>query len=258
MFLAGLLSFVWNGGHVARDYVARHCLGLEDVVAACGGWSPNDVAAVCGLEAVDIERVFQRVVAGPAVVLDRSGLSMAPHATVTAGLTLAVNASLGRLDVENGLFVPDYSAVRGNAIHGRPAGARYGREWPSALLATAILGGDRPPTPSGLPEVKALIVVGGNPAQEPSQFRACRRSLVLPRSARGRRDISHRYRPSRARGAAGQRSLPARRFQPPERRAHARALSNLDRGGSAAAVRPTRGVVDGGPTGRGLPRGGCR
>ena len=110
-------------------------------------------------------RVFQRVVAGPAVVLDRSGLSMAPNATVTAGLTLAVNASLGRLDVEDGLFVPDYSAVRGNAIHGRPAGARYGREWPSALLATAILGGDRPPTASGLPEVKALIVVGGNPAR---------------------------------------------------------------------------------------------
>lgn len=165
VLLAGLLSFVWNGGHVARDYVARHCLGLEDVVAACGVWSPNDVAAACGLEAADVERVFERMVAGPAVVLDRSGLSMAPNATVVAGLTLAINASLGRLDVADGLFVPDYSPVRGTAIHGRPHGARYGREWPSALLATAILGGDRPPTASDLPEVKALIVVGGNPAR---------------------------------------------------------------------------------------------
>lgn len=165
VFLAGLLSFVWHGGHVARDYVARHCLGLEDVVAACGEWSPGDTAAVCGLEAADVRRVFERVVGGPAVVLDRSGLSMAPNATVVAGLALAINASLGRLDAADGLFVPDYSPVRGTAIHGRPRGARYGREWPSALLATAILGGDRPRTAPDLPEVRALIVVGGNPAR---------------------------------------------------------------------------------------------
>ncbi len=165
VFLAGLLSFVWNGGHVARDYVDRHCLGLEDVAAACGEWSPKDIASACGLEAADVMRVFEQVVARPAVVLDRSGLSMAPNATVTAGLALAVNASLGRLDVADGLFVPDYSPVRGRAIRGRPDGARYGREWPSALLATAILGGESSRTAPDLPEVRALIVVGGNPAR---------------------------------------------------------------------------------------------
>ena len=165
VFLAGLLSFVWHGGHVARDYVRRHCLGLEAVAAACGEWSPNDIASVCGLRAADVTRVFEQVVARPAVVLDRSGLSMAPNATVTAGLALAVNASLGRLDVEDGLFVPDYSPVRGRAIHGRPDGVRYGREWPSALLAEAILGGNTSRTATGVPEVKALIVVGGNPAR---------------------------------------------------------------------------------------------
>lgn len=165
VFLAGLLSFVWNEGHVARDYVERHCLGLEGVAAVCGEWTLTEIASVCGLEATDIQRVFGQVVSRPAVVLDRSGLSMAPNATVTAGLALAVNASLGRLDVEDGLFIPDYSPVRGRAIHGRPHGVRYGREWPSVLLATAILGEDRPPVAPDLPEVKALIVVGGNPAR---------------------------------------------------------------------------------------------
>ena len=165
VFLAALLHFVWSEGHVARDYVARHCLGLEDVVAVCGEWSPGDTAAVCGLEAADIQRVFEQVVSRPAVVLDRSGLSMAPNATVTAGLALAVNASLGRLDVEHGLFVPDYSAVRGRAIRGRPDGVRYGREWPSALMSEAILGTDILRKPADLPRVKALIVVGGNPAR---------------------------------------------------------------------------------------------
>ncbi|MCY4551542.1 MAG: molybdopterin-dependent oxidoreductase [Defluviicoccus sp.] len=172
VFLAGLLSFVWNEGHVARDYVSRHCLGLEDVVAACGEWSLTEIASVCGLEAKDVRRVFEQVVTRPAVVLDRSGLSMAPNATVAAGLALAVNASLGRLDVEDGLFIPDYSPVRGKAIPGRPDGVRYGREWPSALLAEAILGTDVRRMPAELPRVKALIVVGGNPA------------LTLPNSGR--------------------------------------------------------------------------
>ena len=165
VFLAGLLSFVWNEGHVARDYVGRHCLGLEDVVAACGEWSLSEIASVCGLEATDVRRVFEQVASRPAVVLDRSGLSMAPNATVAAGLALAVNASLGRLDVEDGLFIPDYSPVRGRAIRGRPDGVRYGREWPSALLSEAILGADVPSKPADLPGVKALIVVGGNPAR---------------------------------------------------------------------------------------------
>lgn len=165
VFLAALLHFVWSEGHVARDYVGRHCLGLEDVVAACGEWSLGDTSAVCGLETADIQRVFEQVVSRPAVVLDRSGLSMAPNSTVTAGLTLAVNASLGRLDVEDGLFVPDYSPVRGRAIRGRPDGVRYGREWPSALMSEAILSTDILPKPADLPRVKALIVVGGNPAR---------------------------------------------------------------------------------------------
>lgn len=165
VFLAALLNFVWSEGHVARDYVGRHCLGLEDVVAACGEWSPGDTAAICGLESADIQRVFEQVASRPAVVLDRSGLSMAPNATVTAGLALAVNASLGRLDVEDGLFVPDSSPVRGGAIRGRPDGVRYGREWPSALLTEAILGTDLRRKPADLPKVKALIVVGGNPAR---------------------------------------------------------------------------------------------
>ena len=165
VFLAGLLSFLWNEGHVARDYVGRHCLGLEDVVAACGEWSPAEVASVCGLEAMDVQRVFEQVVSRPAVILDRSGLSMAPNATVAAGLALAVNASLGRLDVEDGLFIPDYSPVRGRAIRGRPEGVRYGREWPSALLAEAVLNEDTTGAVACLPEVKALIVVGGNPAR---------------------------------------------------------------------------------------------
>lgn len=165
VLLAGLLSFVWEGGHVARDYVDRHCLGLEDVVDACGRWSPADIAAICGLEPAHVMRVFEQVVMRPAVVLDRSGLSMSPNATVAAGLALAVNASMGRLDVPDGLFVPDYSPVRGAAIHGRPAGVRYGREWPSALLATAVLGGEAFQASSDLPKVKALIVFGGNPVR---------------------------------------------------------------------------------------------
>lgn len=164
-FLAGLLSFVWNEGHVARDYVRRHCLGLEDVVAECGEWSLTGVASVCGLEATHVQRVFEQVVSRPAVVLDRSGVSMAPNATIAAGLALAVNASLGRLDVEDGLFIPDYSPVRGRANHGRPDGVRYGREWPSALLSEAILGTDVRLKPTDLPRVRALIVVGGNPAR---------------------------------------------------------------------------------------------
>ncbi len=172
VLLAGLLSFVWNEGHVARDYVSRNCRGLDDVVAACGEWSVGEIASVCGLEAMDVRRVFEQVVTRPAVVLDRSGLSMAPNATVSAGLALAVNASLGRLDVEDGLFIPDYSPVRGRAIPGRPDGVRYGREWPSALLAEAILGTDIRRKPAELPRVKALIVVGGNPA------------LTLPNSGR--------------------------------------------------------------------------
>jgi len=165
VFLAGLLAYIWQAGHANRPYVADHCQGLTAIADACADVTPPEVATVCGLDPDMVARVFREVATRPAVVLDRSGLSMSRHATVTAGLALAVNASLGRLDVADGLYVPDYSPVRGHASRGRPEGIRYGKEWPSALLASAILGEARKDINTALPDVKALIVVGGNPAR---------------------------------------------------------------------------------------------
>ena len=104
--------------------------------AANGAWPKSQRSA--GSRPRTSQRVFEQVVSRPAVVLDRSGVSMAPNATIASGLALAVNASLGRLDVEDGLFIPDYSPVRGRANHGRPDGVRLR----TGMAQRAVVGGD--------------------------------------------------------------------------------------------------------------------
>lgn len=163
--LAGLLAFVWREGCADDDYVRRHCAGLEDVVESCRGVTVAKAAHVTGIPAAELRTAYEEIGRRRVVVLDRGGIGMSRHSTVLSGLALAVNASLGRIDVDDGLFLPRESPVRGSLPRGRPKAGRYGREWPSALLARAILGEGAKLGEVTLPSVKALVVIGGNPAR---------------------------------------------------------------------------------------------
>lgn len=163
--LAGLLAFVWREGFADRAYVERYCAGLAQVVEACRDVSIADAAEITSVPEARLHAAYEELARRRAVVLDRGGVGMSRHSTVLSGLALAVNASLGRIDVADGLFLPADSSVRGSLPRGRPKAGRYGREWPSALFARAALGEFAGAGEVAVPEIKALIVIGGNPAR---------------------------------------------------------------------------------------------
>lgn len=163
VFFAALLNYICSHGYVDDAYVAAYCQGLSEVWEACRDVGITEASAACGVSPDELTEFFAQVGENRAAVLDRGGVSMSRNSTIASGLALAINASLGLIDVRRGFHLPDYSPVRGKAGRGRPDGYRYGKEWPSALLASAIASdGERAATSPPLPHVKALIVVAGN------------------------------------------------------------------------------------------------
>lgn len=179
VFLAALMNYICQHGFVDEPYVAAHCEGLSGIWDACRSVDIQDASAICGVSASDLSHFFQQVGENNAAVLDRGGVSMSRNSTVASGLALAINVSQGLIDVPHGFHLPDYSPVRGRAGRGRPDGMRYGKEWPSALLATSIASdGDRSATNPALPHVKALIVVAGNPLRSLPNTKRLRKAFT--------------------------------------------------------------------------------
>src|SRR5205807_7249010 len=136
-------------------------------------FTPEAVAAACGIEAESIRRIARELAGAPkAAVYGRIGTCTQEFGAIASWLVDVLNLITGNLDREGGAMFPMGAAGHSNAAGppGRGRGARFGRfssrvrglpelfgELPVACLAEEI---DTP----GDGQVRALITISGNPA----------------------------------------------------------------------------------------------
>jgi anaerobic selenocysteine-containing dehydrogenase len=158
---------------IAPGRLAAHTVGMERVEALARDFSPERVAAVCGIPADAIRGLARALAAAPrAAVYGRVGTCTQEFGTLASWLVDVVNVLTGNLDRPGGAMFPLAAAGQANARGepGRGRGVRLGRhrsrvrdlpevlgELPVACLAEEI------ETP-GAGRVRALVTIAGNPA----------------------------------------------------------------------------------------------
>jgi anaerobic selenocysteine-containing dehydrogenase len=152
--------------------LAEHVNGVAEVEAATRDFTPERVAARCGVDAVGI-RELARTIAGAksAAVYGRIGTCTQEFGTIASWLVDVINVLTGNLDTPGGAMFPKAAAFAANTAGtpGRGKGVITGRrasrvsnapevfgEFPMGCLAEEIL------TP-GKGQVRAMITIASNP-----------------------------------------------------------------------------------------------
>jgi anaerobic selenocysteine-containing dehydrogenase len=147
--------------------------GVEVVEGLARDFTPEAVAATCGVGADTIRRLARELASAPsAAVYGRTGTCTQEFGTITSWLVDVLNVLTGNLDRPGGAMFPKPAAGGPNTL-GRP---RYGREtrigrWRSRVRGLPESFGELPvacladeiETP-GEGQVRALITIAGNPA----------------------------------------------------------------------------------------------
>jgi anaerobic selenocysteine-containing dehydrogenase len=171
--LFALVNVLFEDGLAAPgERIAAITDGIEAVQELSAPFTPDSVAARCGIEASTIRRIARELAAAPqAVVYGRIGTCTQEFGTLASWLVDVLNLLTGNLDREGGAMFPLGAAGHSNASGppGRGRGARFGRfqsrvreldeifgELPVACLAEEI------ETP-GDGQIRALISICGNP-----------------------------------------------------------------------------------------------
>lgn len=174
LLLFALVHVILEEGLADLGRVGEHVTGFDDLAALAAPFSPEAVARHTGIAATEIERLARELAAADcAAVYGRIGTTTQEFGTLASWLVDVLNVVTGNLDRPGGAMFPLAAAGQANS-HVRqgdsPAkGWRHGRwhsrvrglpevmgELPVATLADEIL------TP-GPGQVRALVVVGGNP-----------------------------------------------------------------------------------------------
>ena len=169
--LLAMVNVLWEDGLVSvPDTLAPHLNGVEETRALAAPFTPEAVAATCGIDAPEIRRMARELAAAPtAAVYARIGTCTQEFGTLASWLVDVLNALTGNLDrVGGAMFTRAAMGQKNTGGSGR--GVRLGRwksrvrglseafgELPAAALAEEI---DTP----GEGQVRALITVAGNPA----------------------------------------------------------------------------------------------
>jgi anaerobic selenocysteine-containing dehydrogenase len=170
--LLGIACTLVEEGLDRPGRLAEHSEGLDEVRELVRGFTPEQMAAACGIEAVEIRRMARELAAAErAVVYARIGTTVQEYGTLASWLVDVVNVLTGNLDREGGAMFPLAAAAQRNSS-GKPGSGRgmtIGRwhtrvrglpeslgELPVACLAEEI---DTP----GEDQVRALITLAGNP-----------------------------------------------------------------------------------------------
>ena len=170
--LFAVVHVLFEEGLVATDLggVAEHVSGVDDVRALADGFSPDDVAAHCGVPADEIRALAREIAAASsAAVYGRIGTSTVEFGTLGSWLVDVINVLTGNLDRPGGAMFPLGAAVPAPRPPKPGRGFETGRwssrvsgypealsELPAAALAEEI---DTP----GEGQIKAMITIAGNP-----------------------------------------------------------------------------------------------
>src|SRR5438876_1382361 len=172
-FLFAIVHTLFEEGLVAPGKLTEHIAGFEQVRILAEPFTPERVAATCGISASTIRKIARELAAAPrAAVYGRIGTCTQEFGTLSSWLIDVLNVLTGNLDREGGAMFPKAAAGARNATgasgHGR--GVRFGR-WKSRVRGLPEIYGELPAsclaeeidTP-GQGQVKALITLAGNPA----------------------------------------------------------------------------------------------
>jgi anaerobic selenocysteine-containing dehydrogenase len=174
LLLFGLVNVILREGLADLGELADHVSGLDALPGLAEPFTPEAVAAHTGIAAADIERMARELAgAESAAVYGRIGTTTQSFGTLASWLVDVLNVVTGNLDRPGGAMFPLAPAGQTNSLAGQGGPPtkvwRHGRwrsrvrglpevmgELPVATLAEEIL------TP-GEGQVRALVVVGGNP-----------------------------------------------------------------------------------------------
>src|SRR5579863_7517558 len=171
-FLLALVHTLFAEGLVAPGKLADYIAGLEQVREMTEPFTPENVAAVCGIEASMIRGLARDLAAAPrAAVYGRIGTCTQAFGALASWLVDVLNVLTGNLDREGGAMFPRAAAGQANT-QGSPAkgrGVRFGR-WCSRVRGLPEVYGELPvaclaeeiDTP-GEGQVRGLISIAGNP-----------------------------------------------------------------------------------------------
>ncbi len=171
-FLMSVCQVLFDDGLVDVGAIAPLVAGLDDVRALVADWTPERVAATCGIPADTIRRLARDLATAPSAALyGRIGTCNQEFGTLTSWLVDVVNVLTGNLDRPGGAMFakPVARAVSTLPDPGFADGITFGRwtsrvgdipevlgQVPVGLLAEEILdGGDR--------SWKGLFTIAGNP-----------------------------------------------------------------------------------------------
>lgn len=170
--LLGLVHTLFDEKLVRLGRLEEHTTGVAEVQAAVQEFTPERMAARCGIAAPMI-RELARQLAGAkhAAVYGRIGTCTQEYGTLCSWLVDVLNVLTGHLDAEGGAMFPKAAAFAANTL-GKPGsgkGIRTARHKSRVSGAPEIMGelpitclAEEIETP-GEGQVKALISIAGNP-----------------------------------------------------------------------------------------------
>lgn len=172
-FLFGLINVLFAENLVKLGHIGEHLNGFEQVRELAQTFPPEQVAAICGIDAETIRTLARELVtAERAVVYGRIGTCTQEFGTLASWLIDVVNTLTGNLDRAGGAMFPKAAAGARNAngIPGVGRGFHFGR-WKSRVRGLPEAFGELPAsclaeeieTP-GEGQIRALVTVAGNPA----------------------------------------------------------------------------------------------
>ncbi|MFD1151876.1 molybdopterin oxidoreductase family protein [Saccharothrix hoggarensis] len=167
--LLGMVNELFAASLVDLGALAPHVAGVDAVRALSEPFTPEAVAARCGIAADGIRALTHRLAAAPrAAVYGRIGTTTVEFGTVASWLVDVLNVLTGNLDRPGGAMFP--LPAHGRRGTGSGPGFTTGR-WRSRVRGLPEVAGELPvvtladeiETP-GPGRVRALVTVAGNPA----------------------------------------------------------------------------------------------
>ena len=169
----GIVNALFDEGLVAPgDHLDGLLSGVEQVEQAAQPFTPEAVAASCGIEAETIRRIARELAAAPsAAVYGRIGTTTQPFGTVTSWLIDVINTLTGNLDRPGGVMFtkPPAGSPNTQGAAGSGRGMKIHR-WATRASGRGEVLGELPvnclaeeiETP-GEGQIRSLITIGGNP-----------------------------------------------------------------------------------------------
>ena len=171
-FLLGVVHTLFAEGLVRLGAIEPHVDGVAALEAATRDFTPERVAARCGIDAAAIRELARQLATTErAAVYGRIGTCTQEYGTLASWLVDVVNALTGHLDAPGGAMFPRAAAFAANTLGapGKGKGVTIGRRRSRVSGAPEVFGelpmgclAEEIETP-GEGQVRALITLAGNP-----------------------------------------------------------------------------------------------